>query len=91
MHASTAGMGLPEKIFHPAPTTSIASDNSQLVPVPSTVTFHTGNAISLAHSMADDLMNPATLIFLPQPMGPPCQTATAKEMDLLKRTTYQEH
>ena len=91
MHASTAGVGLPKGIFHTAPTTPVAPDDLQLVPVPSTVMYHTGNAISLAHRLADGRKNPATLIFLPQPMGSPCRAATECEMDLLQRTTYHDY
>ena len=69
----------------------MTSDVLQPVPVPSTVTFHTGDAVSLAHRMADDQKNPAALVFLPQPMGPPCQAAAAYEEALLTCTTYHEH
>ena len=91
MHASTAGLGLPEGIYHTSPTAPEVPDDLQPIPPPSTITYRTGNAISLAHRLADGRKNPATLIFLPQPTGSPCRAAAECEMDLLRRSTYHDY
>ena len=82
---------MPEGIYHTAPTAPEVPDDLQPIPPPSMVTYHTGNAISLAHRLADGRKNPATLIFLPQPMGSPCRAAAECEMDLLRRSTYHDY
>ena len=91
MYAPTAGVGLPEGIHHTAPTAPEVPDDLQPTPPPSTVTYHTGNAISLAHRLADERKNHATLVFLPQPTGSTCRAAVECDMDLLLRSTYHHY
>ena len=95
MYVSAAGMGLPEGPRHAAPAAPEAPDEpyagTYWTPPPSTVMFHAGNAISLAHRMTDEQKNPATLVFLPQPTGSTCRAAVQCDMDLLLRSTYHHY
>ena len=95
MYASTVGVGLPEGSRHAAPAAPEAPNELHAsicrTPPPPTVVYHTGNAISLAHRMADEQKDPATLVFLPQPMGSTCRAAVKCDMDLLLRSTYHHY